>query len=388
MKKKILILFLLSFSIVGIAQKPTLATGNTGTQLVSKFNSIWDYVPARSSTFVIVASNSSALELLQADYVCDGTADDVQINAAIAAMPAGGGSIVLSSGLFTTAAAIVINKKCNLRGAGAGLETDAGLTTIKGAGAFNLIEVHGATKLRGIKIIDLQLQGSSKTNGKSGLYTDDTDIIYVGNISSMNSQYGFDLNNDDAGTFFAFGGQLCGLGMKMTSCAYTRIISGTIADNDGDITLGAGGIYSTGCFNVSFVANQIVRTGLYNAVYMNTSNKNCFFACNFMTCGKNAIYITGGGNIVTGCTFDTWGESVVSGHQNAILLFNAGNTIISSNVIGTVDGAHQVNGVLENTGGWPDFNLVTGNIFSTITGSNFVKTGASSIDSNNISSTY
>lgn len=48
-------------------------------------------------------------EKARADYVCDGTADDVQIQAAIdAAKAAGGGSIVLSSGTFNLAARIVI----------------------------------------------------------------------------------------------------------------------------------------------------------------------------------------------------------------------------------------------------------------------------------------
>jgi len=55
----------------------------------------------RSATFVVAASDSSAASKAQADYVCDGTADYVQIQAAIDALPAGGGRVVLSEGTFT-----------------------------------------------------------------------------------------------------------------------------------------------------------------------------------------------------------------------------------------------------------------------------------------------
>ena len=43
--------------------------------------------------------------------ICDGTADDVQINAAIAALPASGGKVWLSEGMFTIAATITITSK-------------------------------------------------------------------------------------------------------------------------------------------------------------------------------------------------------------------------------------------------------------------------------------
>lgn len=41
----------------------------------------------RTSTVVVAASDASAFSKLFADYVCDGTADDVQIQAAIDALP-------------------------------------------------------------------------------------------------------------------------------------------------------------------------------------------------------------------------------------------------------------------------------------------------------------
>lgn len=61
-------------------------------------------------TFVVAASNASPESLDRADYVCDGVADEVQINLAIvAAGAAGGGKVELTEGLFTCAASIVDN---------------------------------------------------------------------------------------------------------------------------------------------------------------------------------------------------------------------------------------------------------------------------------------
>ena len=58
---------------------------------------------------LVVASNTaSALEKLQADYVCDGTADNVEIQAAIDALPSTGGKVSLSEGTFNLAATINI----------------------------------------------------------------------------------------------------------------------------------------------------------------------------------------------------------------------------------------------------------------------------------------
>lgn len=53
----------------------------------------------RSATIVIASHNATTLEKLQADYVCDGTNDEVQILAAIAAIPSGG-KIHFSTGTF------------------------------------------------------------------------------------------------------------------------------------------------------------------------------------------------------------------------------------------------------------------------------------------------
>lgn len=54
----------------------------------------------RSATIKIAASNSTDNSKASADYICDGIADDVQINAAITSLTTTGGCIELSEGTF------------------------------------------------------------------------------------------------------------------------------------------------------------------------------------------------------------------------------------------------------------------------------------------------
>lgn len=78
----------------------------------------------RTTTIVVAASNSSAVAKEQADYFCDGVDDQVEIQAAINALPATGGTIVLTNGKFvmnpvtsvyvsTFRAAVIVNTDNN-----------------------------------------------------------------------------------------------------------------------------------------------------------------------------------------------------------------------------------------------------------------------------------
>jgi len=71
------------------------------------------YTPlgAGGATIFVAASNASAASIAAAlpEYRCDGVADDIDINAAVAALPAGGGKVLLSEGTFTLAAPVLIN---------------------------------------------------------------------------------------------------------------------------------------------------------------------------------------------------------------------------------------------------------------------------------------
>ena len=80
----------------------------------------------REGMILVAASDASAAVRASADYVCDGTADEVQINAAIDALTAesrtvagcSGGTIQLSAGSFSLAATIGLPHQVSLVGEG------------------------------------------------------------------------------------------------------------------------------------------------------------------------------------------------------------------------------------------------------------------------------
>lgn len=89
------------------------------------FEKFMGYTPpnkGRTATLVVAASNASARSKAGADYVCDGTSDEVEINAAINDLPSGGGKLQLTEGLFTISSAIIINK--GIRFSGVGMPTN------------------------------------------------------------------------------------------------------------------------------------------------------------------------------------------------------------------------------------------------------------------------
>ncbi len=100
---------------------------------------------ASSPTLVVVASDASSHSKAAADYSCDGTDDQTEINAAIAALPTNGGKVVLSEGTFNIASSILIqNDNVTMVGSGAGQRSG---TTQSGVGTKLLAQVGIATAI-------------------------------------------------------------------------------------------------------------------------------------------------------------------------------------------------------------------------------------------------
>jgi hypothetical protein len=134
-------------------------------------------------TYTVVASDAGPPWAGNGDAQCDGTADDVEINAAIAAVgTAGGGAVELSRGTFRTAAPIVLRSNVALQGQGASLIGQLA-TRIQRTGNHVLVQAHGSgpgggtSHLHGIRIRDLELNGADLgANGLELHYADSTFI--------------------------------------------------------------------------------------------------------------------------------------------------------------------------------------------------------------------
>lgn len=131
----------------------------------------------RSATLVVAASNATTAMKNVADYVCDGTADDVEINAAIAAIGSAGGRVLLSEGTFTIAAPILAQSKDRITIEGQGFSTQitpaAGFSAGAGVSGLVVIDGNGTQPTGYAQVKNLYLNGNNV-----GTYTAPIDGLF------------------------------------------------------------------------------------------------------------------------------------------------------------------------------------------------------------------
>ena len=92
------------------------------------FEALWSEVSGASFYRLVAAADAPASVRAKAQYVCDGSADDVQIQQAVNDVKtAGGGIVQLSGGNFNLAATVTISGNAD--------EDDADTITLRGVGA-------------------------------------------------------------------------------------------------------------------------------------------------------------------------------------------------------------------------------------------------------------
>lgn len=143
------------------------------------------WLPPRVATLLVAANDALDRTRAQADYICDGVADEVQINLALNALPAGGGRVMLSEGTFTLADPITLPaNNISIKGQGRGTFLDGdGLATTEHA-----IVINGVTNCE-VRDLAIQTQdGGTKTchcihiaNGASS--TSVTQVTFVASDS-------------------------------------------------------------------------------------------------------------------------------------------------------------------------------------------------------------
>jgi parallel beta-helix repeat protein len=109
----------------------------------------------RTATRIVAANNS--LDKTGADYVCDGVADQVEINQAINDLPTSGGRVLLLEGTYNISGSITILKNnVTLEGQGVGTK----LFLVNGANCHVIQVGNGSTVLEGIRIANLIIDGN------------------------------------------------------------------------------------------------------------------------------------------------------------------------------------------------------------------------------------
>jgi len=191
----------------------TKSTGDTLT--ASEWNAMVNNQKSRinSVTLVVAASDSSSQSKAAANYVCDGTDDQVEINNAISALPSYGGTVRLMEGTYRISGAI--NAVSNLVLEGCGWENTKLLMRYSDS-AIDLLGYDNIT------IRDIEIDGDNRayvsgTNNEiiDGTGNEDVTIEHI-YIHDCGTAYGIELWNAKR--------------LRILNSKFTRI--GNTADSD------------------------------------------------------------------------------------------------------------------------------------------------------------
>jgi len=118
------------------------------------------------ATKLVAASDSDSDAKNRADYVCDGTSDETEINNALNALPSAGGVVRLAEGTYTIDGAITIPaSNVALVGSGSG-------TVIRVANNLNpaLLYMVRASGRNNVLVTNIQLDGNKANNATGTIY--------------------------------------------------------------------------------------------------------------------------------------------------------------------------------------------------------------------------
>lgn len=204
------------------------------------------YKPSKPFDITVAASNAPAWVRAIANYVCDGTDDDVQINAAINAT--GTGRVYLSSGTFTIGSTITLQNNIKLEGQGFNT-----IITCKNSFTDHMLTVSGKT---GVSLSNFKIDGN-KTNQTFTTF-DAKSLIYVYNSSFSGVE-----------NLFLYNGIAAGIQYKGNAAQYT-------------------GLSIRGC----------KLSTLHNGILLSTYGEYCRISdCVINTVSQYGINIAGAGNV-------------------------------------------------------------------------------------------
>lgn len=234
---------------------------------------------------LVVGTSTSGWTSADCDYLCDGTADDVEINAAIQALPSTGGEVVILDGTYNITATIAMNKdNVKLSGNGAATVLKRMWDSSVSEGVITVTAANG-----GCCIESFWIDGNRTTyvsNNNSGIYL---------NNSNNNTVTGNTCNNNNRG-------------IRLYISDNNTITGNTYNNNNYGIYL----------YNIS--DNAVTGNACYNnttGIYLSSSNNNT----------------------VTGntCIRGTGQSSDYTGSQRTIHLYSTNNTynlIADNNIMG------------------------------------------------------
>jgi len=196
-------------------------------------------------SMVVAAADASDKHKNQADYICDGTADDVEINAALSQVgAAGGGTVFLTAGSFTLADTIKIPSDVILTGEGTAtkltFDTSVGdKTMITNDCDYTFAQRH-PTGNKNITVREMYIDGDKDNRGGGA------DSIWTVGFNTVENLTIENLTIENGWT----------VGIRTEFCTYVTIANNRI-HNSGDDGIGI----NEETFNCSCYGNRITDAG-------------------------------------------------------------------------------------------------------------------------------
>lgn len=288
----------------------------------------------RSVTLTVAANDSSAEVKARADYVCDGVADEIEINQALTDLPVSEGEVRLMEGTFNIAAPITPPASAKL--SGLGWSTIINGTAV--VGVTNAIVPAGAN----VTISDLQIQfaaGAGDAGSRPNGIFNDADYLWVENVWITGDVSVADDTSDLRQNGICIdGGSFC----KISNCRCET------SDRNGICINGAAGLYNTieGCScEGNTQAGILVIGGAIN---------NVIDGCIARNNTTQGIEISASDeNIISNCQCHTNGNI-------GIFIYRSSYCVVDGNLVS--DNTHDGIAVLGDGTADADYNIVNNNV--------------------------
>lgn len=367
----------------GLTANRVAIVGPTGDTLVDDADLYWtgDYLDTavgRTATYVVAASNAPAHVIAQADYTCDGTADNVQIQLALDALTSGRTWIetVKLIGDFTTAAALSVpSYTClDLREASITLadgdfhgiqnsDSSGGNSFISIIGGY--IDFNGAGHSAGYhgirlqKVSDVLIQGMYLYDSQAHLINivgnevDDTIVNYrikiIGNTidtSQLNGSGLIAVSSEQVVVSNNVVKDVSLDGLQVKSCNYVTF-SGNSIDSVGRAGLQEAPGVAVDCVNITFTGNTVSNCTTQGI--LSYGNNTIISGNTVKTCTSDGIRAEGTDVSITG--------NRVEGARYGIYLSGTSR----ASIIGNVSVANTRDGLNLSS---CSYNVVSGNVFA------------------------
>ena len=310
----------------------------------------------RTARFV-VGTSTAGWTAADCDYLCDGTDDQVEINAAIQALPAGGGEVVILDGTYNITANIEVNKeRTKLRGNGRATVLKAMKPNVK---IINITKGY-------CTIADLMCDGNKISfSGNYGIVIGSSSNTATGNTcnnngngivieSNSNTATGNTCNNNGNGIVIGSSsntatGNICNNndnGIVVSGSSNTA--TGNTCSNNSNYGISISGSSNTATGNtcnsgdIGIVIDDSSNTATGNTcnsgnigIYID-SNSNTITGNTCNNSKRNGIFVSGSSNTITGntCIRGTGTSGDYSSSQNTIKVNDRDNLVTGNNCMG------------------------------------------------------